>query len=154
MSVRPSFGWLVCWLVCPHITSKTDCVAILSRLGFGDFLVNRFLAIVFFSAFFTHLICFHLTFWHLFCPSPLSYMQLYPSPFLYPFLLNFSPFPLYSCTIFNLLIFCSSFYRHFYPPHFWALTPKGAKPSHLITYGCSFRPSVRMYVYYLPCDYY
>ena len=31
-------------------------------------------------------------------------------------------------------------------PHFWASAPKGAKPSHLITYGCSFRPSVHLSV--------
>jgi hypothetical protein len=34
-------GWLVRWLVCPHITSKTDYVAIPSRLGFGDLLVQE-----------------------------------------------------------------------------------------------------------------
>jgi hypothetical protein len=37
--VRPSVGPSIRWLVCPHITSKTDYVAIPSRLGFGDPLV-------------------------------------------------------------------------------------------------------------------
>jgi hypothetical protein len=29
-------------------------------------------------------------------------------------------------------------------PAFWASSPKGAKPSHLIIYGHSFRPSVHL----------
>jgi hypothetical protein len=39
MLVGQSVGWSVGWLVCPHITSKTDYVAIPLRLGFGDNLV-------------------------------------------------------------------------------------------------------------------
>jgi hypothetical protein len=39
MLVRLSVGWSVRLLVGPHITSKTDYVAIPSRLGFGDPLV-------------------------------------------------------------------------------------------------------------------
>jgi hypothetical protein len=39
MLVRPLVGLSVGWLVYPHITSKTDYVAIPSRLGLGDPLV-------------------------------------------------------------------------------------------------------------------
>jgi hypothetical protein len=44
MLVRLSVGWSVRLLVGTHITSKTDYVAIPSRLGFGDplvFIVKR-----------------------------------------------------------------------------------------------------------------
>jgi hypothetical protein len=37
---------LVGWSVCPHITSKTDYVAIPSRLGFGDPLVYETCAVI------------------------------------------------------------------------------------------------------------